>query len=225
VRRRFRARGLWARVARFLAVASSLLVAAATTARAAEPDGWDRAYDPATGARFIPLQLIIGGEWKGERTITYPAGTFGKLVDHGSIWVGPKKWIHPKTGEALTVYDRSRVGHGMVTDQIFAVRKDQTAIGRVADNRFGITACDQEAKYPLGLWTQGEARSFEYTCWYGDRPRTKVTTLAIRDIDFDYGGFKHSLRLEWVLRNKDDGRELDHRFYTFAPSKGLVHLR
>ena len=71
-------------------LASSLLLAAATAAQAAEPDGWDRAYDPATGSRFIPLQLIIGGVWNGERTITYPEGTFGELVDHGSIWVGPE---------------------------------------------------------------------------------------------------------------------------------------
>ena len=78
--------------------------------RAAEPDGWDRAYDPATATQFIPLQLIIGGVWNGERTITYPEGTFGELVDHGSIWVGPRKWIHPKTGEALIVYDRSKAG-------------------------------------------------------------------------------------------------------------------
>ncbi len=200
-------------------------MAAAGAALAAEPDGWDRAYDPASGTRFIPLQLVIGGAWNGERTITYPAGTFGELVEHGSVWVGPKTWIHPKTGQALTVYDRSRGGRGMVTDQVFAVRQDQTAIGRVADNRFGITACDQEAKYPLGLWRQGETRSFDYTCWYGDQARAKVTTLTIRDIDFDYGGFKHALRLEWVLRDKDNGRELDHRFYIFAPGKGLVHLR
>ena len=206
-------------------VASSLLLASAVLALAAEPDAWDRAYDPTTRTRFIPLQLIIGGAWNGERTITYPTGTFGELVEHGSIWVGPKPWTHPKTGEVLTVYDRSRVGHGMVTDQIFAVREDQVAIGRVADNRFGITACDQEAKYPLGLWIQGETRSFEYTCWYGDQPRKKIATLTIRDIDFDFGGFKHSLRLEWVLRDKGESRALDHRIYTFAPGKGVVNLR
>jgi hypothetical protein len=195
------------------------------SAMAAGPDGWDHAYDPATGTRFIPLQLIVGGEWGGERTITYPKGIYAELIEHGSVWVGPRTWTHPRTGETLSVYDRSRTGRGMVTDQIFAVRKDQTAIGRVADNRFGITACDQEAKYPLGLWRQGESRSFEYTCWYGDRPRAKVATLTIRDIDFDYGGFRHALRVEWVLRDKGDSRDIDHRIYTFAPGKGVVHLR
>jgi hypothetical protein len=210
-------------VAAVTAVGAILVLSGA--ALAAEPDGWDRAYDPTAGARFIPLQLIIGGDWNGERTITYPAGTFGELVEHGSVWVGPKTWSHPKTGETLRVYDRSRKGHGMLTEQVFAVRRDETAIGRVADNRFGITACDQEGKYPLGVWHSDETRTFEYTCWYGDQAHAKVSTITIRDLDFDYGGFRHALRIEWILRDKGDSRAIDHRFYTFAPGKGVVHLR
>ncbi|MBL6653044.1 MAG: hypothetical protein ISP49_15720 [Reyranella sp.] len=206
-----------------LAAVAALLVAG--SAMAAEPDGWDQAYNAAAGTRFIPLQLIIGGEWNGERSITYPKGTYAELVDHGSIWVGPRTWTHPKTGEALSVYDRSRTGRGMVTDQIFAVRKDQTAIGRVADNRYGITACDQEAKYPLGLWRRGESRTYEYTCWYGEQVRAKLATITIRDLDFDYGGFRHALRVEWVLRDKGGSGVIDQRVYTFAPGKGVVHLR
>jgi hypothetical protein len=152
----------------------------------------------AAGSRFIPLQLIIGGEWNGEAAITYPAGTFSESVEHASVWVGPRLWTHPKTGESMTVYDRSRGGRINPAEQIFAVRHDLAAIGRVADSRFGITACDQEAKYPLGLWRQGETRSFEYTCWYGDRPRTQVTTLTIREIDFEQDGRAHCLKVEWV---------------------------
>jgi hypothetical protein len=86
---------------RFIIIVSVLWLAGSMAAVAAELDGWDRAYDPATRTRFIPLQLIIGGEWNGERTITYPVGTFGELIDHGSIWVGPRKWTHPRTGEEL----------------------------------------------------------------------------------------------------------------------------
>jgi hypothetical protein len=209
---------------RFLAAAIALLLAvAAPAAGGASLDVWDRAYDPSTGTRFIPLQLIIGGEWDGARVITYPEGRFGESVDHPSVWVGPKSWTHPRTGETITVYDRTRGGRN-AADQIFAVRKDGAAIGRVADSRFGISACDGEAKYPLGLWTQGETRRFESTCWYGERSRTMVTILTIRDIDYDYAGWHHALRLEWVLRDKDADRELDHRIYTFAPGKGMVHL-
>ena len=197
-------------MSRFLVLALGLLLAAASSAHAQE--------------RFLPLQLIIGGEWDGQNTITYPTGRFGELIDYGSTWEGPKPWIHPKTGEVLSVYDRSRNGRDAVR-QIFAVRRDQTAIGRVSDNRFGIEACDQEAKFPLGLWRQGESRSFDYTCWHHGKPGIMTTTLTIQEIDFNYGGFQHSMRVDWVLRDKDAGRELDHRIYTFAPGKGVVHLR
>jgi hypothetical protein len=178
-----------------------------------------------TPARFIPLQLIIGDRWNGERTITYPSGRFVGGVREGapSIWVGPKQWVHPKTGRTLTVYSRGRDGRN-AAEQIFAVRDDHTAIGRVADSRFGITACDQEAKYPLGLWTQGETRTFDNICWYGDKVQAKVTTITIQQIDYDCYGLKHCLRVEWILRAKGtDGRTQDHRIYDFAPNQGMVH--
>ena len=180
-----------------------------------------QAEAPAT--RFIPLQLIIGDSWNGEHSITYPVGSFTEGVDQrgASTWVGPRQWVHPKTGTTLTVYDRSRGGRNPAV-QIFAVRDDRAAIGRVADNRFGITACDQEAKYPLGPWAKGETRSFEYTCWYGDRPQAKVTTLTIQEIDFTYEGREHCLKEEWILRDKGDPRMIDHRIYILAPGRGVV---
>lgn len=102
------------------------------------------------------------------------------------------------------------------------MRDDLAAIGRVADSRFGITACDQEAKYPLGAWRQGESRSFDYRCWYGDKMRAMVTTLTTHEIDFAYGGREHCLKEEWTLRARDDPRLLDHRIYIFAPGRGMV---
>lgn len=175
--------------------------------------------------RYIPLQLIIGDRWNGEQTITYPSGRFaeGARDTAPSIWVGPKQWVHPKTGRTLTVYARGRDGRN-AAEQIFAVRDDQAAIGRVADSRFGITACDQEAKYPLGLWKQRETRTFDSTCWYGDKAQAKVTTITIQELDYTCYGQEHCLRIEWILRDK--GKEsvnLDHRVYDFAPNQGMVH--
>jgi hypothetical protein len=188
----------------------------------AEPDVWDRAYDAASGTRFIPLQLILGGVWDGERAITYPAGSFSQLAG-GSTWTGPEPWRHPHTGATLSVYARSRGGRN-AADQLFAVRDDQTAIGRVADSRFGISACDQEAKFPLGLWRQGETRRFEYTCWYGQRPKAKVATITIHEIDFTYAGWPHSLKLEWALHDKGGSTAIDRKIYIFAPGRSLAHL-
>jgi hypothetical protein len=177
----------------------------------------------ADGTRFIPLQLILGDSWDGAETITYPVGRFTEGVEQGSasVWSGPRDWDHPKTGRTLIVYDRWRGGRNAAT-QIFAVRDDLAAIGRVADSRFGITACDQEAKYPLGSWRRGESRSFDYRCWYGDKTRAMVTTVTIHEIDFAYGGREHCLKEEWTLRAKDDPRLLDHRIYIFAPGRGMV---
>jgi hypothetical protein len=179
------------------------------------------AETPAT--RYIPLQLIVGDTWNGEQSVTYPAGRFVEGVRDGapSIWVGPKQWVHPKTGRTLTVYFRERDGRNAAR-QIFAVRDDQTAIGRVADSRFGITACDQEAKYPLGVWRQGEVRTFENRCWYGDRIEIKTTTITIQELDYPCDGHDHCLREEWVLRDKGSNSAVDHRVYVFAPNQGVI---
>jgi hypothetical protein len=186
------------------------------------------AAEPAAAelpSRFIPLQLIVGDRWNGEQTITYPAGRFVEGVRDGaaSVWTGPKQWVHPKTGRTLTVYARGRDGRN-AAEQVFAVRDDQAAIGRVADSRFGITACDQEAKYPLGLWKQGETRTFQNVCWYGDKVQPKETVITIQQLDYACYGLEHCLRIEWILRDKGkSGSPIDHRIYEFAPNQGMVH--
>ncbi len=191
-----------------------------TTSALARADVWDDAYDAKRGTRFIPLELILGAEWNGSRTITYPKGTFRQTVG-GSTWEGPEKWTHPVNGRSLTVYYRSRGGRNAAS-QIFAVRDDKTAIGRVAESRFGNEGCDQEAKYPLGEWKQGETRVYRYTCWYDKKPKVKVNTMTIKNIDFDCQGYKHCLSVEWVHRNESSTEVLDRRIYTFAPGKSIV---
>jgi hypothetical protein len=183
-------------------------------------DVWDDAYDASTGTRFIPIELILGAAWNGNRSITHPSGTFRQTVG-GSTWEGPEKWMHPVTGRSLTVYYRSRGGRNAAS-QVFAVRDDQTAIGRVGDSRFGIDGCDQEGKYPLGSWKQGETRTFRYTCWYDKKPKNKIATITIKNIDFDCGGARHCLSIEWSLRNEGGKSEIDRMIYTFAPGQSIV---
>lgn len=186
---------------------------------AAWADVWDDAHDAASGTRFIPLELILGAPWAGERVVTYPKGTFRQTAG-GSTWEGPAEWTHPITGKSLNVYYRSRSGRNAAA-QVFAVRSDQSAIGRAGDSRFGIDACAEEAKYPIGPWKQGETRTFRYTCWYGGKPKIKVATITIKNIDFDCG-WRHCLSIEWVLRNEGARREIDRRTYIFAPGKSIV---
>jgi hypothetical protein len=196
-----------------------------SSAPAADATLWANSYDGATQVRYIPLELILGADWDGQKKIAMPKGRFTEGVTRDpSTWDGPLEWRHPDNGETLQVYERGRRGVG----QRFAVRKDGAAIGRVSDSRFGISSCEEEAKYPLGEWKQGETREFEYRCWYGSgdgkRIVRKVTTITIENADFVYGGVAHSLRIHWVLRQKD-GKEMDNRRYVFSPGLGIVATR
>ncbi len=181
---------------------------------------------PPRRARYVPLELILGARWNGKREITLPEGNFTESVSRDpSTWRGPSAWQQPDTGATLMVYDRARRGVG----QKFAVRSDQTAIGRVADSRYGIRSCDQEAKYPLGIWRQGETREFRYRCWYGSgatgQARESRSTITIEKIDFEFAGLPHALQVRWILKHGDDPREVDNRVYVFAPDRGAVSVR
>ncbi len=195
------------------------------TARAAD-DVWAASYDAAAGTRYIPLELIVGAQWNGQREIVMPRGNFTEGVARDpSTWQGPSSWQHPDTGATLMIYDRTRRGVG----QKFALRADNTAIGRVADSRNDISSCDQEAKYPVGLWKQGETRDFEYLCWYGsgESKRVRVTrsTLTIERLDFEFAGAAHALQVRWILKHADDPKEVDNRVYVFVPGRGAVSVR
>jgi len=189
-------------------------------------DVWARSYDSVSQVRYIPLELIVGAPWDGRRQIVMPKGSFTEGMPRDpSTWVGPMEWKHPDNGATIQVYERSRRGVG----QRFGLRRDGVAIGRVSDSRFGISSCEEEAKYPLGEWKQGETREFEYRCWYGSgekkRAAQMITTLTILDADFSYGGVDHSLRIHWILRRKEDGKEMDNRRYVFSPGLGIVATR
>jgi len=201
------------------------MLACAYPAHAAD-DPWATSYDAATQTRYIPVELILGARWSGKREIALPAGSFTEgAARDPSTWHGPSVWQHPDTGAALMVYDRTRRGVG----QKFAVRADGTAMGRVADSRYGISSCDQEAKYPLGVWRQGETRDFQYQCWYGSgagkRARVTRSSLTIEKIDFEFAGMPHALQVRWILKHADDPREVDNRVYVFAPERGAVSVR
>lgn len=122
------------------------------------------------------------------------------------------------------VYDRIRPD----VSQKMAVRRQDDAIGRVEDMPNNST-CDQEAKFPLGLWAQEETRTYEYSCWFGsDNNRRRIVfsaTITIEDINFIHAGAEHSLRVRWILKRKEDGREMDHKLYVFSPGLSLVSVQ
>lgn len=213
----------------FVLSLGACVAAAWPTERLGPKAAWEAATDQATQSRFIPMQLIVPGAWDGTRRIDMPVA---KGVDsEGTVWTGPQEWRSPYTGQTLRVYDRRRTTprEGLV-EQKMAVRGDGSGIGRVYDSRFGGLACDQEAKFPLAVWKQGEVRTFDYVCLTTRDgqlvERRRTARITIEELDYVYQGVQHSLRFAWRFSDRDSGEVLDHRTYIFSPGRGLAaHIR
>jgi hypothetical protein len=213
----------------FIVCLGGCVAAGWPTERLGEKTVWETATDRVAQSRFIPMQLIVPGVWDGTRQIDMPIA--GGLDAEGTVWTGPQQWRQPHTGEMLTVYDRRRntPREGPV-EQKMAIRLDGSAIGRVFDSRFGGLVCDQEAKFPLGVWKQGEVRTFDYVCLTTRGGRVvelrRTARITIEDLDYEYNGIPHSLRFAWRFSDRDSGEVFDHRTYIFSPGRGLAaHLR
>jgi len=170
---------------------------------------WQRAYDPATRTRFIPVELWTGAPWDGVQEIRMaPAALqFGRRGDQSIK--GPVEW------NGVLVYER--LGRDKL--QRFALREDRTGLGRVYDSRNPGFACRGEVKFPLGRWKQGEVREYQLDCTRGRRP-LKVT---IEEIDFVHDGVPHSLRFHWLYM-EGRGRGTEMR-YVYSPLRGLVDVQ
>jgi len=220
-------RGTPRQLKRLFPVMLSVLVGAAEwpTARLGQKEVWAAATHRIAQSRFIPTQLIVPGAWDGTHRIDLP---IAKGTDaEGTVWTAPQEWRNPYTGQTLTVYDRRRTTRreGSV-EQKMAVRADGSAIGHVYDSRFGGLVCDQEAKFPLGVWKQGEVRTFEYVCLTARDgqvvERRRTAPITIEALDYEYNGVAHSLLFTWRFSDRDSGEVLDHRTYIFSPGRGLA---
>jgi hypothetical protein len=186
-----------------------LCLALAGVARAEDWSAWQRAYDPATRTRFIPVELWTGAPWDGTEEIRMTPVTleFGPAGDKSIK--GPTIW------HGIQVYERLNRDKS----QLFALRDDRTGLGRVFDSRYPKLGCRGEVKFPLGRWKQGEVREYQLDCARGRRP-LKVTS---EEIDFVHSGVPHSLRFHWLFM-EGRGRGTDMR-YVYSPRRGLVDVR
>jgi hypothetical protein len=184
---------------------------------------WDAAYDPASGTRFVPMQLILPAHWSGERRIDLPQIT--SFVDpDGDRWRGPIGDTDLITGSPMQAYERSRYNkrEGNV-DQRFAVRAEQDGLGRVYDSRFGEIRCSGEIKFPLGEWKQDEVRRNEYSCKSArGQPKKRTNTIIIEKIDFPCRGVAHCLQFTWKHEIEGESEPSDYRRYVFAPGAGEI---
>jgi hypothetical protein len=187
----------------------ALFVVLAEPTRAEDWSAWQRAYDPETRTRFIPVELWTGAPWDGAQEIRMAAVSieFGRR--------GDKNIKGPTTWNGIQVYERLNKDKL----QLFAIRDDRTGLGRVFDSRYPQLGCRGEVKFPLGRWRQGEVREYQLDCGRA----TRSLKVTIEEIDFVHDGVPHSLRFHWLFMG-GRGRGTDMR-YVYSPLRGLVDVQ
>ena len=131
--------------------------------------------------------------------------------------VGPEDWKNPNTGEVIKVYKRTRKSQSGVKTQLFTVTNDGQCIGRVWDSRRGGRVIKNGCKFPLGVWKEGETRTFLGSS--GGKPRKielKILKLGKKQ--------KDSVKFNWKLYD-GSGKLMDNNDYTFSPGKAMSALK
>ena len=165
--------------------------------------------------RFIPLELFTGGEIRNDTEIKYtPADKIFGEKRRKKI-IGPEDWKNPQTGETIKVYKRTRKGQSGLKTQLFTVTNDGQCIG-VWDSRRGGKVIKNGCKFPLGVWKEGETRSFEGSS--GGKPRKiELTILKLGKKQ------KDKVKFNWKLYD-GSGKLMDDNDYTFSPGKAMTKL-
>jgi hypothetical protein len=175
----------------------------------------------AQKTRFIPIELWTGSNWDGEHKLNYGFAdlTFG---NGRKRITGPIEWRDPITGSVVIGYRRVHLKYGKV--QIFTVTHNGQSLGRVYDSRHKASISDG-AKFPLGLWKQGEKRIFDsiYTR-VGRKQYIRRRTMEIIRINFSFNDNKNCLKFRWKTEDRKKGRIIDDNNYTYCPGKGLVEI-
>ncbi len=167
--------------------------------------------------RFIPLELFTGGEIREDTEIKFTKANkiFGEKKRKKIV--GPEHWKNPQTGELIKVYKRTREGQSGLKTQLFTVTNDGQCIGRVWDSRRGGRVIENGCKFPLGVWKEGETRSFKGSS--GGKPRKiELTILKLGKKT------KSSIKFNWKLYNLSSGELMDDNDYTFSPGKAMTKL-
>ena len=129
--------------------------------------------------RFIPLELFTGGDIREDKEIKFTNANLVFGEKKRKKIVGPEIWKNPQTGETIKVYKRTRKGQSGLKTQLFSVTNDGQCIGRVWDSRRGGRVIKNGCKFPLGVWKEGETRSFEGSS--GGKPKkNRINNFKIR---------------------------------------------
>ena len=173
-------------------------------------------YLSQANERFIPLELFTGGDIRDDKEIKFTNANLVFGEKKRKKIVGPEDWKNPQTGETIKVYKRTRKGQSGLKTQLFTVTNDGQCIGRVWDSRRGGRVIKNGCKFPLGVWKEGETRSFEGSS--GGKPRKielKILKLGKKQ--------KDKVKFNWKLYD-GSGKLMDDNDYTFSPGKAMTKL-
>ncbi len=167
--------------------------------------------------RFIPLELFTGGEIRQDKEIKFSSAN--KVFGEGSNKkiIGPMNWNNPETGEIIKVYKRTQKGQSGLKTQLFTITNNNQCIGRVWDSRNGGKVIVNGCKFPLGLWKEGETRTFKGSS--AGKPRTielKILKIGTKP--------KSSVTFNWKLYD-GSGSIIDNNDYTFSPGRAMTALK
>lgn len=204
----------------------SFILAAAMPASPAELRVWEASINAHTKERFIPVELWTGADWDGQKILkTVPVdGTYRHRTSTYYI-KGPTDWRHPKTGETFVVYERLNPGRTKDDDklQLFTINEDKTGLSRLFDGRPGRDTRTYSGglKFPLGLWTEGEPKSFVYNVWDANET-ARAETITIKQINFAYQGTPYCLEIYWTATDRSGRKAYDRQTYIYCPGKSMV---
>ncbi len=204
----------------------SLVLLAPTSVCAAESNVWGDSINPQTKERYIPVELWTGVDWDGKRELrmTPVDGTYRHRTSTYYI-KGPTEWKHPVIGQTATVYERINPDERKGEDktQLFTINQNQTGLGRLFDGRPGRDTRTYSGglKFSLGLWKEGESKTFTYKVW--DTTVTeRVETITIQRIDFSYQGTLHCLEIYWTATDRSGKKTYDRHTYVYCPGQSMV---
>ena len=177
---------------------------------ASEPRGPD--------TRMIGLDL-----WSGDSSLAGQTMPQLQMTHRTRTLSGPRPWTHPKSGRTLQVYERRNEESDGVKIQLFEMRPDGQALGRVYDSRPG--RADRyfvnDVFFPLGTWSRGESRTFQAIEYTEDGPQTRIITIKIRRLDFTFREVPRSLRYYWIMSDVN-GNVIYNERYVYSPGVGFA---
>ncbi len=178
-------------------------------------------HDESVKERFLPVALFTGNPMlEGNELVMAPVDRvypFVSELPNGTVSSGEVvlKGPMPWTGQGGTVYQVYERKVPRAQERV-ALLPDGTAIGRVYDQRGGNIT--NEGKYPVGMWAQGQKRSYKTILESPRGARVDISSLEIEKLSCVYEGVPGAMQYAYTTN-----RGVSYS-YIYVPDKGLVHV-